>query len=158
MVHLHQNSRPHGKNSSILRHELRQLRDHEGDENRDEGSACEGKECWINQRLLHSIAQAFLLHQVFHQSHQDFRQRAAGLARRDQVHIKGRENSREFTKGLRKAAALDQGLMQRANHLLYARMLETFLQNTKPFIQGHARLLQMRQLFGEDEQLAVRDP
>ena len=66
VVHLHQDSRRHGKNSSILRHELRQLRDHEGDENRDEGSACEGKECWINQRLLHSIAQAFLLHQVFH--------------------------------------------------------------------------------------------
>ena len=48
--------------------------------------------------------------------------------------------------------------MQRANHLLHARMLETFPQNAKAFIQGHSRLLQMRQLFGKDEQLAVRDP
>ena len=41
VVHLHQDSRRHGKNSAILRHELCQLRDHEGDENRDEGRACE---------------------------------------------------------------------------------------------------------------------
>ena len=157
MVYLHQDSRRHGKNSTILRHELRQLRDHEGDENRDQGRSCEGKERGINQRLLHSIAQTFLLHQVFHQPHQDFRQRATGLARRHQVHIKGRKNSREFTEGLRKAAAVDQRPMQGANHLLHARMLETLFQNPEPFIQGHARLLQMRQLFGEDEQLTVRD-
>jgi hypothetical protein len=36
-------------------------------------------------------------------------------------------------------------------------MLEAFLQNTEPFIQGHACLLQMRELLGKNEQLTVRN-
>ena len=66
MMHLHQYACRQGQNSAVLRHELGQLRDHEGDENRDESRAGKGKECRINQRLLHAITQAFRLHQVFH--------------------------------------------------------------------------------------------
>ena len=36
-------------------------------------------------------------------------------------------------------------------------MLEALLQNTEAFIQGHARLLQMRELLGKNEQLTVRN-
>ena len=54
-----------------------------------------GKEGGINQRLLDAIAQIFGLHQTLHQPHENIRECAARFARRDKIHIKRRENTRE---------------------------------------------------------------
>src|SRR4030095_12027767 len=47
--------------------------------------------------------------------------------------------------------------MQRMRHLLDARLLQTFYQNRQSFVERHARLQQMSELLGENEQLTVRD-
>jgi hypothetical protein len=54
------------------------------------------------------------------------RERTAGLTCGYQIYIQRWENSRQFAQGLRKTAAVDQGLMQRMRHLLNARLLQTF--------------------------------
>src|SRR4029077_1568288 len=47
--------------------------------------------------------------------------------------------------------------MQRMGHVLDARLLQTFFQNRQTFVERHARLEQMSELLGENEQLTVRD-
>src|SRR6266850_4525627 len=47
--------------------------------------------------------------------------------------------------------------MQRMCHLLDARLLQTLFQNRQPLVERHARLEQMSELLGENEQLTVRD-
>ena len=47
--------------------------------------------------------------------------------------------------------------MQRMRHLLDARLLQTSFQNRQSFVERHARLEQMSELLGENEQLTVRD-
>src|SRR6267143_87191 len=47
--------------------------------------------------------------------------------------------------------------MQRMCHLLNARLLQTLFQNRQPLVERHARLEQMSELLGENEQLTVRD-
>ena len=133
------------------------MRHHEGDEDRDKGGAGQSKEGRINQRLLYAVAQIFHLRQMIYQSHQNLRQRAARFTRGDEVDIKRWKNARELAQRLREAAALDQRLMQCADHLLHSRMLEPLFQNTQTFVERHASLLQMRELLGEHKQLTVRN-
>jgi hypothetical protein len=47
--------------------------------------------------------------------------------------------------------------MERMRHLLDAWLLQTFFQNRQSFVERHARLQQMSELLGENEQLTVRD-
>ncbi len=152
-----QHPRRQRQRAAVLRHEIRQLRHHEGDENRHQSRARHGEERRIDERLLHAIAQALRLHEMLYEPLQNLRQSAARLAGRDQVHVNGREDFREFAQRLREAAPIDQRLVQRARHLLHARMFQALLQNGQAFIERHARLEQMRELFGEDEQLRVRN-
>jgi hypothetical protein len=91
------------------------------------------------------------------QPRQNIRQRAARLAGRDKIHINCREDAGKIAQRLGKTAAIDQGLMERVRHLLHARLLEAFFQNGQSLIEGHARLEQMPELLGKDQQLAVRN-
>ena len=137
-MNLQQDSRRQGKRAAALRHEAGQLRHHERDKNRDQGYARQGQERWINQRLLHAVAQIFCLHQMLHQPQQNVRQRAAGFACRDHVRVKRRENSRKLTQCLRKAPAVHQGLMQRLRHLLHARLFEALHQDRQSLVECHS--------------------
>ncbi len=56
-----------------------------------ERRAGEGEEGRINQRLLHAVAEIFLLHQVLDHARQNIGQRAARFAGADHVHIERRE-------------------------------------------------------------------
>src|SRR5216684_2619199 len=88
---------------------------------------------------------------------QNIRQSAARFTRGDEVHVDRRKNSRKFAQRLRKAAAINQGPVQCAGYLLQARMLQTFLEDGESFVERHARLQQLAELFGKDEKLSVRD-
>ena len=134
-----------------------QLRHHEGDENRDQGRAGDGEKRRINQRLLHAVAQIFCLHQMLDDAGQNLGQRAARFAGADHVHVERRKDAREIAQRLRETAAIDQRLVQRARHLLHARVLQPFLENAEAFVERHPRLQKMAELLRENEQLAVRD-
>jgi len=58
---------------------------------------------------------------------------------------------------LRETSAIDQSLMQTLGHLLDSRLFQPLYQNGKTLIQGHAGLKQVSELFGEKQQLIVRD-
>ena len=92
---------------------------------------------------------------MFHQTQQNFRQRAARFARGHQVHVKRWKNPGKIAQRLRKTPALDQPLMQPPRQLLHARLLETLFQNGQSLIERHSRLQQMSKLLGKNEQLAV---
>lgn len=47
--------------------------------------------------------------------------------------------------------------MKRLRHLLNARLLQSFDQDREPLVQRHPGLEQMSQLFGENQELAVRN-
>src|SRR5207253_10479986 len=106
-------------------------RHHECDEDCNQNSASERQKCRINQCLLHAISQVFCLHQMFHQTQQNLRQRAARLTSCHHVDVKWRENSRKLTQGLRETASVDQALMKCMRHLLDARLFQAFLQDRK---------------------------
>ncbi len=137
--------------------EAGQLRHHERDENRDQAGARDGEERRINQRLLDAVAQVLRLHQVFDQARQNIGKRATRLAGGDEVHIDRRKDAREIPEGLRKAAAIHQGLVERMRHLLHFRLLQTLLEDRQPLIERHSGPEQMAKLLGKNQQLAVRD-
>src|SRR5437899_8158266 len=92
---------------------------------------------------------------MFYQPQQNIRERAARFAGGDQVHIKRWKNPRKLAQRLRETPALDQRLMQGARHLLQPRLLQAFLQDRQPLVEGHSCLKEVGQLFGENEQLAM---
>ena len=111
----------------------------------------------IGAGLLHAIAKILRLHQVLHEPQENVGQRAARFAGRDEIDVDRWKDAREIAQRLRKTAAIDQGLMEGARHLLNAGMLEPFLENTQAFIKRHSGLEQMAKLLREDEQLCVRN-
>ena len=157
MIRAEQNTRRQRQSAAGLRHEVGQLRHHEGDENDDQRRAGEGEEGRINERLLHPVAQIFLLHQVLDHARQNIGQRAARFAGADHVHIKRREDARKIAQGLRETASVNQRLMQRARHLLNARMFQPLLEHAEALVEGHAGLQEVAELLGENQQLAVRN-
>ena len=87
-----------GKRQSAagLRHEIGQLRHHEGDENDDERRAGRGEEGRINERLLHAVAEIFSCIRCSTTRDRISGQRAARFAGADHVHIKRREDARKI--------------------------------------------------------------
>jgi hypothetical protein len=107
--------------------------------------------------LLHAISQIFGLHQVFHQSRQNLRQRTAGFTSRHHVYVERRKNPRELAQRSRETAAVDQCLMQCVRHLLDARMLQALFQDRQSLVERHSRLKQVAKLLGKNQQLSVRN-
>src|SRR6516225_7728659 len=154
-MNLHQDPRWQRKRPADLRHEAEQLRHHVRDKDGDQRRASNREERGVNQRLLDPIAEIFRLHQMFYESQQNFRKRAARFARGNQIDEQRWKNSRHFAKRLRKTAAIDQRSVQSPRHLLNPWLLEPFFQDRQSLIQGHPGLEQMRQLLCENEQLTL---
>src|ERR1700748_1564781 len=94
---------------------------------------------------------------MLHDAGENIRQRSARFASSDHVDVERSEDAREIAQRLRKAAAIDQRLMQSLRHLLDPRMFQPFLENAEALVQGHPGLQQVAKLLGKNQQLPMRD-
>ena len=120
--------------------------------------AGEGEERRINQRLLHAVAQIFRLHQVLDQARQNIGQRAAGFAgARPCSHKAAGRCAGNRAAPARNCVHPPAPGAARCVICWTRGCFSRFSSIDKAFVERHARLKQMAELLGENQQLAVRN-
>ena len=89
------------------------------------------------------------------QPREDIGKRATRFARGHHVDVERGKDAWKIAQRLRETAPIDQRPVQRLCHLVDARMFQAFLEHRQSFVQRHARLQQMAELLGKNEQLSV---
>ena len=89
VVGIHEDLRGRRERLAAAFEEAGELRDHHCHEGDDEPDACDDEHGGIDERLLHAVAQRLHIGQMRDEALEDVGQRAADLARGDEIHVEG---------------------------------------------------------------------